>query len=484
MRSKVQRLLIVAKNQLKAGELDSDGVVHSVRECARMWNVSTVTAHAVLRRLLSERHIVKRSSGTRFLRPGTASEPGSRRTRTPAVPRYRSIAADLREELVSGEFEPPFVFPLVSELCGRFSSSYYTIVRALEILEKDGLLERKGKRYVACRISPSQSVRSKYCIVGRRKSFIDPFVSQVVNAVEQTLSSSVEGICCRICSATFTPPADPIPSGLLLLSPELYTRSAASLEYPVTVLTQSEEYLSSRMPSHHISIGPDNEAASRAIANRLAHSGHSRIAFFSHIDPETAGWVKKRLTGLQFLYRTEEIDSPRKMTTFIRSETSRSPDNLTGKRTALRNTITALTGNREWSQSVPQDITQKVLFRSADQVLMIEDLGEAFASDFEKALTTPGITAWVCVNDQLAASAYQFLIPYRQYGRNPIALISYDNSVLSQLLGITSYDFRYDRMGRLAIQYFLKPNSRPAGSRNRIATTGEIVERQSGISGL
>ncbi len=479
VKPKLRQAAEKARSMLEAGILDTEGVVHSVRNCAESWNVSTVTAHGVLKELAAENLVRKDSLRGRFVVVGREPPVPDTVERRPAVSRHRYISEVLREEIVSGRFDPPFGFPIVAELCGRFSCSYYTLVRGLETLQKEGLLVRKGRKYAVNRSSSPDSSRSRLCIMGRQKSLIDPFQSIFINATEQALLSSAGGTCRRIWSAEFSLPADTLPSGFLLLTPELYTRSVAALEYPVVVLNQPEEPLPG-MPAHHTVVGPDNEAASRTVADHLAFHGHRRIAFFSQLKPFAGHhWVDKRLAGLQTLFPTEKSHTSRRMDIVIQTEDLSSPDNLTGKRTAMRDAIGSLTRNQKWEQYVPENVTQKIFFRSADQVLNISNLGNAFEPHFRRIMEDTEISAWVCLNDQLAAVAFQFLSRVNIHRRENVALISFDNSSPAQLLGFTSYDFRYDKMGRLAVQYFLHPEMRPSRRENRVTAVGELVERLS-----
>ncbi|AEW99204.1 GntR family transcriptional regulator [Streptantibioticus cattleyicolor] len=60
-----------------------------------------------------------------------------------ALPKYEQIAADLRGRIVRGELRPGDAIPSERELTERWSVARATIVKALEILRQEGLIETR-----------------------------------------------------------------------------------------------------------------------------------------------------------------------------------------------------------------------------------------------------------------------------------------------------------------------------------------------------
>lgn len=60
--------------------------------------------------------------------------------------RYREIAASLRARVLAGEFEPGSTLPTIDELAAEFSADKNTILRAIGVLEAEGLLRAVPKR--------------------------------------------------------------------------------------------------------------------------------------------------------------------------------------------------------------------------------------------------------------------------------------------------------------------------------------------------
>ncbi|MGC5343155.1 GntR family transcriptional regulator [Streptomyces sp. DT171] len=60
-----------------------------------------------------------------------------------ALPKYDRIAGDLRGRIVRGELEPGAALPSERELTERWSVARATVVRALDVLRQEGLIETK-----------------------------------------------------------------------------------------------------------------------------------------------------------------------------------------------------------------------------------------------------------------------------------------------------------------------------------------------------
>src|SRR3989442_8339843 len=60
-----------------------------------------------------------------------------------ALPKYEQIAADLRGRIVRGELKPGDALPSERELTERWSVARATVVKAVEILRQEGLVETR-----------------------------------------------------------------------------------------------------------------------------------------------------------------------------------------------------------------------------------------------------------------------------------------------------------------------------------------------------
>lgn len=65
----------------------------------------------------------------------------------PAEPYYREIAQKIRQRIVAGLLKPGDELPARHEIAAEHGTSVEPVRRALEILEREGLIElRQGKR--------------------------------------------------------------------------------------------------------------------------------------------------------------------------------------------------------------------------------------------------------------------------------------------------------------------------------------------------
>jgi DNA-binding LacI/PurR family transcriptional regulator len=101
------------------------------------------------------------------------------------------------------------------------------------------------------------------------------------------------------------------------------------------------------------------------------------------------------------------------------------------------------------------------------------------AALFQSALADRSITAWVCATDNLAMLAHSFLAKNGVTPGKDVSLASFDNSWLSHGLGITSYDFGFDRMGRLAFHCLAAPQQVVRPGRTIVHAPGQLVTRAS-----
>src|SRR6478735_5117351 len=65
---------------------------------------------------------------------------GRRRLRSLDVTAYQALAADLRDRIVSGEFQPGDRLPIEPDLCVRYGVSRSTVREALRLLASQNLI--------------------------------------------------------------------------------------------------------------------------------------------------------------------------------------------------------------------------------------------------------------------------------------------------------------------------------------------------------
>jgi len=91
------------------------------------------------------------------------------------TPRYYQMYISLRDRIRSGEFAESGMIPVERELCEEYGISRTTVVKALEILEREGLIERQQGRgtFIKKNLEDSQKDISPNLSVGLVCGFID-----------------------------------------------------------------------------------------------------------------------------------------------------------------------------------------------------------------------------------------------------------------------------------------------------------------------
>jgi GntR family transcriptional regulator len=108
--------------------------------------------------------------------------------RTNPTPLYEQIKQILRQEMLDGKYGPGSQLPTESELCGKFGVSRITIIRALDELERAGMIRRiRGKGSIV----PTQPVVSSLSTIA---GFSGSVLRQGLRPASKLLSAeSIEG---------------------------------------------------------------------------------------------------------------------------------------------------------------------------------------------------------------------------------------------------------------------------------------------------
>jgi DNA-binding LacI/PurR family transcriptional regulator len=96
---------------------------------------------------------------------------------------------------------------------------------------------------------------------------------------------------------------------------------------------------------------------------------------------------------------------------------------------------------------------------------------------FRAAMADRSITAWVCANDYCALSALHFLSGHPAHTRNRISVVGFDNVRFGVFEGLTSYDFDFRLIGRVAADRIMNP--RRYERMDTISVKGKLVRRHS-----
>ena len=183
-------------------------------------------------------------------------------------------------------------------------------------------------------------------------------------------------------------------------------------------------------------IYPDQYHAGRIVGSYLVKRGFSRPALFSPASLQSR-WVNERYRGLQ--------------------------DGVADKITSVSlNVLTTVPAQREEEFEFQKSRTsfikeRKLMSRFVNHHLRANAALFKWENRFSQAkpifdkVAREKRDCWVCLNDDVAVMAYHF---FRARKRR-LPLVSFDNGPLSRLFGITSYDFAFGKVGRLALNCLL-----------------------------
>jgi DNA-binding LacI/PurR family transcriptional regulator len=208
------------------------------------------------------------------------------------------------------------------------------------------------------------------------------------------------------------------------------------------------------------------------VGRHLAARGHSEIALLSHLSLGEV-WLGERLNALRHICRVEG-----KVHLFTPALPARGVPYLPLSRRVQR-AVGAVLGNERWHQLLPSLSLHKHFLPTIYQVAMMAQTSEAMAPVFARVLRETNATAWVCVNDEVALAALQFLHRNNVAVPDRVAVVGFDNHPTSRLPGLTTYDFCYSAMGRVAVECLMRPQAIRKSLGAAITVQGRLMLRSS-----
>lgn len=461
----------------------------SIRTLAGSMGASPVTMNRVLKEL-AQAGVVKTVPGRDGYFPaGYAPAPRRGAAAAPSVPGGR-IADLILGDVLRGLLPASGPLPTIKELCHRYGCHYSTLRRALEDLERRGVLTRYRKRYFYRPPVTKSPAGSNVYLLGTRRILHAStlHVYSLVNGIERTLEHAGWSRLRHVIPPRF---GDPLvmPDPAVVSAVIFHVETGRSVDLsglgnvPRVALSPGGLSEAGRRAVERTSPGcfvveSDNRAAGRAAAIMLAELGHRRIAYIHDLDPGAQAWVKLRAEGLAEVFSPGGAPDGRTMTI------ERAPPAMpkTGGDDALVRLGRAINAARRAARSAdphfPYEILQET-FRSPHDLQMILLRGKKMGHHFRRLLDSGGSTAWVCANDMMAVLAMAFLKRNGVSVPEQISVMGFDNTLASWQLGITSYDFAYDRMGHLAAQAVINPSVVRRRFGRHAAIQGAIIPRES-----
>jgi DNA-binding LacI/PurR family transcriptional regulator len=461
----------------------------SIRSLAAGFGAGRGAVYGAIQRLAREGWLHTKPWGRGYVRAGSvdhASEAGL----APAPGPDERIVDYIKTAIVSGARDPGEAIDSIKELRNRFGCSYAPAARGLRRLERQGLIERRGRGYRVARSGVSRhGAASAVYFFGPPTSLRPelPATADLVAPLEREIQMLGWGPIGYYIDAAPSPHAAPPPSSIAAIIavkrefPDRWERLLSHYRNIPLVTFDAWESLSwdrTAFSRHHAynAIVPDNRRAGAAMARLFRESGHRRLAFFSHLprpraDSVTHRWLRARMAGIE-----EFLGEPGDTGLWERVIID-----------AAAQSLAAPARSRAW-WSVRSDplfrrycdpTVHKTGIHAVERLISLSAIASALRPSFEAALQRASATFWLCVNDDAAVAAVHFLRERGVRVGRDIAVAGFDNSHLAFAQGITSYDLGIDRAGIMAARCLANPNLAIGDPDGFIRLPGRVAPRDS-----
>jgi DNA-binding LacI/PurR family transcriptional regulator len=238
------------------------------------------------------------------------------------LPKYRQVRAELRRAIADAAYVPGQKLPSDAELSIRFETSRLTVIRALQELQTEGLVERKAGSgtYVRRLVQPTSKVFGLLVANQDQGDIFQPICQAIAGAAQAAghvvlwgnigFTTDEKEKQAEQLSRSY---ADQKVSGVFLTPVELTPHSNEVNRHMVETLERAgipiilidRCYLPYPERSRHDLVGIDNRRAGYRLTRHLLQAGCSRIAFVAR--PGSAPTVDARIAGMQEALTRESL---------------------------------------------------------------------------------------------------------------------------------------------------------------------------------
>ena len=367
------------------------------------------------------------------MHPAATDEPQST-TRTGGIPlgelKYRTLANDLRAGIQSGQYGAGQRLPSENELALTRGLSRQTVRLAMRLLEEEGLTERVRGSGTYVKQAPRRPVSHNIAVI---TTYISDYIfPMVLNGIEKTLAS-------RQYTAMLASTQNQVDRERSILKEFLQknidgfiiegTRTALpnpniDLYARIRELGLPVVFINGVYPelTDAVAVLSDDFQGGLDACEYLIHKGHSNIAG---------------------IFKSDDAQ-----------------------------------GHRRYAGMASAMIRHDLLLRD-DNVLWFTTLDQAMLMDALALEVVSGCSAVVCYNDQVAVRLIELLRNRKIRVPEDIAVISFDNSTLSEVAAvkITSLEYPKERLGRIAAEKLL--NMLKGGRETSVFMPWAFVEKDS-----
>jgi DNA-binding LacI/PurR family transcriptional regulator/DNA-binding transcriptional regulator YhcF (GntR family) len=417
--------------------------------------------------------------------------------------RWVEVCAAVRRDVLEGVYAPGQRLPPIKQLLARYGVCHRTFHRALMQLLTEKVLERRNDRILVRRHVRHGRNRVLLIACGQPTGMLHQF-----SPLTQTHLNALETECVRraytleICTIDLTGVAyfkrnrvnlNALVNRQLLgvfvweigIIDDAFTTILDTVKnagISCVVLDEGRDYNFRKYQGSRKMrfFSLDNEYAGRAVARYCIQSGHRRMAYISD---QKQNWSVLRFNGA--LAECNSWGGGCTILPFIAVGTG--IDTLReGKRIppvygSIMNRIKKAFGTEH-----PSELRIELLMKILSQVevaIQRETVPPAFTAILDGVLRTPGITAWICCNDDAALKSMEYALLRGKKIPGDLSIISFDDEPASWMYNLTSYNFNSpalicSMLSELTDSIHNHQHSHP-GSQQWQTVSGYVVERSS-----
>jgi hypothetical protein len=415
------------------------------------------------------------------------------------------VTAALRRDIYCGRLPVHVLHPSSKTVCSRYATSYRTLKKAMQRLCNEGVLSALQRGFRIPHVQPHSS-GYKVVFVCRGTPQGDAVLSGINDMAFRTLEAECTKRQCRLVLCLYYFDAH---NRVVFRTPHRdrhdIAKEANVLGFCALVRGPADRHEEAlRILSHtgkRIAILDITGGWHRPWFLRKAHirtftvatsarcgmdtarfflsQGHTRIAYLSPF--HKAHWSKKRLSGLQKVYRDAGvshgvkafcIENPPIIHTFFEEKAS-----------TQSNYDACTRFYHRWRRRLPQAYTclldEWFLKTLPQKILPQGEFLRGLQTLFDAARSDTRITAWVAANDQVALYALQYLHTHAIACPHTVSLCGFDDTHDASLKALTSYNFNIQETARLLFVFLASGSLLPAHRSARpIEISGMITERE------
>lgn len=389
----------------------------------------------------------------------------------------------------------------IKELRNRFAANYYTVKKALQSLEADGIIEQLGRGYRTTS-TPSLRTNSRIGIISITRNSLTlstatPRSQEWWRMLELMCQQrSVVGTLCTTEEALGRAKRDGSESYSLEVLEKRYAmlgyvilvlgigrrdmglllRRIAALGKPVALLDERRwEHVPGNLRKYRYARLFDMGAArlgGSQIGRYLWEMGHRALAYFAPSRGDAIAELRCRALVEQFEKRNCPVhvsryypDTPNGADMHEEPAAS-SPIHQKARR--IEADYAAVDKDSD-DAFVDKDLQEKIR-SSIASLSELKALGIVLRPVFARALERKATTAWVCYSDQIAYLALHFLKTHGVRVPGQISVVGFDDRVDSFGLELTSYNFNVPGVVSAMLEHIIAPPQ----SRDQKPTTVEV----------